>query len=450
MHKVLLVAWREFKHTALTKAFIIAAVIAPLGIVGLMTLMPMLMKTTIAPLKGTIAVVDPTGEIAPVIQQELMPKRIVERSGISLEDLDEEQVSRGPKSLRHLTYSSGQPPQIEVTVKPFEVSNGSDLAKLKDQVRDGDLLAVVVIPADAVETKPGNASFELFVASDASPHHTALFESSIAESIVQARVRRAGSDLTTARQLLSEPNAEIMRLGANGAEARESAELKMIIPVIFMILLWVTTFTSGNYLLTSTIEEKSNKVMEVLLSAVSPFQLMAGKILGQAGVAFVMLLMYGGAGLAAMTALAMMDLIPPILLVYLLLYFIMAFFMIASIMAGVGSAVSELRDAQSLITPAMLVLTIPILLWLPISNSPNGVLATVTSYIPPLTPFVMILRVTTATEPVPVWQIATSLIAGYCWMIVMVWASAKIFRVGVLMYGKPPTPLELLKWVGYR
>ena len=447
MRKVLLVAWREFKHTALTKAFIFAAVIAPLGIVGLMLLMPMLMNTTLAPLKGVMAVVDPTGEIAPIVQQELTPQRIIERSGISLENLGEQSIGRDSKSLRGMPFSAARPPQIEIEVKVFDA--GADVNALKDQVRSGAFVALAVVSSEVLD--PSQSSmFELFVASETSPHHTSLFEHSISESIVQARVRRAGTDLKTARQLLSEPNADIMRLGANGAEARESTELKMIIPVIFMILLWVTTFTSGNYLLTSTIEEKSNKVMEVLLSAVSPFQLMTGKILGQAGVAFVMLLMYGGAGLAAMTALAMMDLIPPILLVYLMLFFIMAFFMIASIMAGVGSAVSELRDAQSLITPAMLVLTVPLLLWLPISNSPNGVLATVTSFIPPLTPFVMILRVTTATEPVPLWQIIASLVTGYCWMVVMVWASAKIFRVGVLMYGKPPTPFELIKWVGYR
>ena len=128
----------------------------------------------------------------------------------------------------------------------------------------------------------------------------------------------------------------------------------------------------------------------------------------------------------------------------------MAFFMIASIMAGVGSAVSELRDAQSLITPAMLVLMVPLLLWFPISNDPNGVLATISSFIPPLIPFVMILRVTTATEPVPFWQIIATLTSGFAWTIVMVWFCSKIFRVGVLMYGKPPTPLELIKWVRYR
>jgi ABC-2 type transport system permease protein len=98
----------------------------------------------------------------------------------------------------------------------------------------------------------------------------------------------------------------------------------------------------------------------------------------------------------------------------------------------------------------MMLLMVPLLLWFPIINDPNGVLATITSFIPPLIPFVMILRVTSASEPVPFWQIIATLVAGYSWMMVMIWMCAKIFRVGVLMTGKPPTPIELLRWMRYR
>jgi ABC-2 type transport system permease protein len=214
------------------------------------------------------------------------------------------------------------------------------------------------------------------------------------------------------------------------------------------MLIWIGAFVSANYLLTTTIEEKSNKVMEVLLSAVSPMQLMAGKILGQALVGGVMVGMYLGMGIAALIGMAMFDLIEWRDLILFGLYYIMAYFMIAAIMAAIGSAVNELREAQSLMTPAMILLMIPLMLWLPISDSPNGTLATVTSFIPPLIPFVMILRAT-GSEPIPTWQIIASLIVGYPAMIAMIWMAAKIFRVGVLMYGKPPSPMELVKWMGY-
>jgi ABC-2 type transport system permease protein len=217
-----------------------------------------------------------------------------------------------------------------------------------------------------------------------------------------------------------------------------------------MFLLWICVFTSANYLLTTTIEEKSNKVMEVLLAAASPMQVLAGKILGYSAVSAVMLVMYGGLGIAGLSAVAMMDLVPVLHLVYLAVFFIMAYFMVASMMAAVGSAVSDLREAQSLVGPVMMVLIVPIMLWMPIVQNPNGMLATVAGFVPPATPFVMILRLTAATEPIPMWQTIASIVWGFACALGMLWLAARIFRVGVLMQGKPPTPKELVKWAFVR
>jgi ABC-2 type transport system permease protein len=179
-------------------------------------------------------------------------------------------------------------------------------------------------------------------------------------------------------------------------------------------------------------------------------QLLGGKILGQAMVAAVMLLMYGGMIGVGLSALAMLDLIGWDLIAYLVLYFVMAYFMVSAMMVAVGSAVTNLQEAQALMTPVMLVMIVPMMLWMPVSDSPNGTIATVTSLIPPLVPFIMILRVSTATEPVATWQVVASLVIGYGGVFAMVWAAARIFRVGILMQGKPPTPRELLRWVRMR
>jgi ABC-2 type transport system permease protein len=443
MSKVLLVAWREFRHTALTKAFIIGAVFTPALIAVVFLVMPKLLKTNIPPLKGTLAIVDPTGRWAPALEKELEPEQLrIHAMGIR-ESL--ERMSAG----ENLDLSALMVP-VELEVKNFDPP--ADVSDLKDKVRRGEFVALGIVSAEALDPDVSETqnTLEFYVPTDAVPKHTELLQNVLAHAVVRARVENTGMDVNAARALVRRPEAFTRRLAPSGSEAKETTELRIFIPMGFMMLLWIATFTSGNYLLTTTIEEKSNKVMEVLLSAVSPFQLMGGKILGQAGVSFLMLAMYGGLGIAALVAFAVMDLVPPLHLLYLVLYFFMAFFMIASIMAGVGSAVSELREAQALITPAMLLLMIPLLLWFPIINDPNGVLATVTSFIPPLIPFVMILRVTAASDPVPFWQIIATLFAGYCWMFVMIWMCAKIFRVGVLMTGKPPTPLELLRWVRYR
>jgi ABC-type Na+ efflux pump permease subunit len=438
--KVLLIAWREFKHTALTRAFIIGAVFTPVAIFAVMLLMPLLLKTTIPPLNGKFAVVDPTGAWTPAIKFELQPDQLNNHAAGIME-----RIKRG----------SADPlpaPNISVDIQVEQFDQSADIDELKEKVRDGEFLALASINPAALSRDFADTqnNYELYVPTNTVPKHTEQLQNICADAVVRARVQGAGMNLESARSIVQKPQALTRRLSPAGGEAPESTEWRIFIPMGFMMLLWIATFTSGNYLLTTTIEEKSNKVMEVLLSAVSPFQLMSGKLLGQAAVSFLMLAMYGGLGIASMIALAKMDLSPTLHLVYLTLYFFMAFFMIASIMAGVGSAVSELREAQSLITPAMMLLMVPLLLWFPIINDPNGVLATITNFIPPLIPFVMILRVTSASEPVPFWQIIATLVAGYSWMIVMIWMCAKIFRVGVLMTGKPPTPIELLRWLRYR
>ena len=124
--------------------------------------------------------------------------------------------------------------------------------------------------------------------------------------------------------------------------------------------------------------------------------------------------------------------------------------MVASIMAAVGSAVSDLREAQSLVQPAMIVMMIPLFLWLPISENPTGWLATVTSFVPPIGPFVMVLRTTGAVEPIPLWQISLALAVNGFSTIALVWIASRVFRIGVLMQGKPPTPMELLRWARTR
>jgi ABC-2 type transport system permease protein len=133
-------------------------------------------------------------------------------------------------------------------------------------------------------------------------------------------------------------------------------------------------------------------------------------------------------------------------LVYVAVYFVIAYFIIASLMAAVGSAVNEIAEAQSLMAPIMMILIVPMLLWMPIMRNPNSTFAQVCSFVPLINPFVMVLRVS-GSEPVPMWQIPASMLVGVITVIVMVYLAAKIFRIGVLMYGKPPNFATLVRWV---
>ena len=175
-------------------------------------------------------------------------------------------------------------------------------------------------------------------------------------------------------------------------------------------------------------------------------QMMTGKILGQGAVAFTMLAVYMIVGLAALDRYDYLYLVPMDKLVIFVPYFFMAFLFVACMMATVGAAVNDVREANALLGPAMMVLIIPFLLIMPIIDNPNSTLAVVTSFIPPLTPFIMAIRLGGAQD-IPMWQIVATMVIGWLAVLGGMWFTAKVFRIGVLMYGKPPNLKTLLLWV---
>jgi len=470
MAKIAIIAWREFSQTVLRKVFLLAIVGLPLLVVGAMFLVLVVIEGhEEPPLEGTIAVVDPTGEVIEAARREFDPNRI--------EDDRQREMEQGQEAIEEILAGAGAPGvlpgldppagfieigigrgMVNVRIEAVTSASDSTVDGLRQRVHSNDLLAVAIITADVIEVpdpaspKSDRPKFDLLITEHLDADHADFIEERIGEAVVRVRAERAGLDPDTAMALLRRPRSNTTRMLADGKEVAESAKVRkirsLIVPMAFMMLLWVAVFTSSQHLMMSTIEEKSNRVMEVLLSAVSPFQLMAGKILGHGFVGLLIMSIYSSLALIGLALLARMDLITVTDLAFLVVYFFMAYFMIASIMAAVGSAVTDIREANTLITPVMFVVMIPLILWMPISQAPNGGLATSFSYIPPAIPFVMILRIA-ADEPVPLWQIPATIAWGYACVLAMVWMSAKIFRVGVLMYGKPPSPLQLIKWLRY-
>ena len=444
--KIILIAWREVRHTALTKGFIFGAVALPVIMFGVIAVIPKLLTEKSPPLVGEIVVIDPTGTVLPRAQEILARKRTLQEK---IQDLAETPpADTGSRLEAAAELGSQEEQRIEVTWRA--AAEGETADGLKALLAKGSLIAGASIGADTLDPSKEASSFEIFIPSSLSPKHVGQVSRALRKAVEEERIARSGVDKALLARLSDLPAPRTLRISPEGSEAKENTELRFIVPAAFMFLLWICVFTSANYLLTTTIEEKSNKVMEVLLAAASPMQLLAGKILGYSAVSAVMLVMYGGLGVAGLSAAAMMDLVPVLHLVYLGIFFIMAYFMVASMMSAVGSAVSDLREAQSLVGPVMMVLVVPLMLWMPIVQNPNGMLATIAGFVPPATPFVMILRLTAATEPIPLWQTIASIVWGFACAFGMLWVAARIFRVGVLMQGKPPTPRELVKWAFVR
>lgn len=230
-----------------------------------------------------------------------------------------------------------------------------------------------------------------------------------------------------------------------GNERPTNRNFNRFLPFAFAGLLLFAILIGGQTLLTQTVEEKSSRVIEVLLSAVSPLELMAGKILGQMAVSFLVLALYVGMGLMVLTSFALFGLIDLSLLAYLVLFFLIAYLVYAAIFGAIGAAVNEMREAQALMTPVMLVLMVPWLFASAIVADPNGTFATALSLIPPVNTFAMMVRLSTTTPP-PFWQVGLSVAIGIASVYATIWFAAKIFKVGLLMHGKAPNFSTLIRW----
>jgi ABC-2 type transport system permease protein len=230
------------------------------------------------------------------------------------------------------------------------------------------------------------------------------------------------------------------------AELRTAAHTRWMGAFVYLFIMFMSMLTPSQMLMTSLIEEKSSRVVEVLLSAVSPFELMAGKILGLVAVGLTTAAIYvaslavvaGSTGLLQAPSAAMLALF--------LVYYLFGFAMFASLFAGVGAAFNTLKDAQAVMMPLSLLLILPMMFWMPIVQHPNDLFAVALSIFPLTAPTVMILRIAVLPAP-PWWDIGGSLLILAGSVPFIVWAAARIFRTGVLMYGKPPKLGEILRWV---
>jgi ABC-2 type transport system permease protein len=456
MSKTLWVAWREFTTTVMTRAFIIAVVLPPLVMTVAFTLLPILMNQAAPKVAGRISVLDKSGAVSQRLTNAFTPEHMQARHGQKVKD----QVKKAPampgvdpsKAAEQAGALTQTRTQLALEVVPRDADVDAakkEMAQVnaKEAGSGNPRLVLAVIPADAVVASGDGtfAGFDLFVAPKLDPEVQGDIQDQISRAIVDARLENNHLDVGRVRALLEWPQAAAKTVTATG-ETKTNEFAAMMVPGAFLFLLWVCVFSAGQYLLTTTIEEKGNRVMEVLLSAVSPFQLMIGKILGQMTVGMVMMVAYAGVGVAGLVLASLTHLVEPMNLVYLVVYFFIAFFMIASLMASIGSAVNDLREAQSLMAPIMIVLIIPMMLWFPILRNPNSIFAQVVSFVPPISPFVMVLRLS-GSEPIPIWQIPASMIAGVVYAIAFAWGASKIFRIGVLMYGKPPNLPTLIKWI---
>jgi ABC-2 type transport system permease protein len=213
-----------------------------------------------------------------------------------------------------------------------------------------------------------------------------------------------------------------------------------------MFLMFIIVMSTASPLLNSVMEEKMTRISEVMLGSVSPFELMAGKLLGVVFVSILLSSVYlGGAwGFAAYKGYG--DAVTVAQIAWFFVYLVMAILIYGSLFIAIGAAASDLKDAQALMTPGMVLFMTPMFLWMPILKAPGSTLAIVASLIPFATPLLMTLRL--ALSPAPaLWQILLGFVLALACTAFFVWAGGRVFRVGILMQGKSATFAEMWRWI---
>jgi ABC-2 type transport system permease protein len=274
---------------------------------------------------------------------------------------------------------------------------------------------------------------------------------SVSGVVVSHRLSSAGIDPARIKDLTRELELRTVRLSEAGE--REDRGAAIILAFILLMILYMAIIMWGQVVMTGVIEEKGSRVVEVVLSGLSATELLGGKLIGIGAAGLTQFTVWTisllgvsfAAGSNAAPSMFTMPEISPFVLVSFVLFFILGFAFYASLYAAVGAAVNNLQEAQNFVLPLVMPLVVAIMLMMAILESPDGPLAVVVSLIPPLAPLLMFLRIVVLTPPL--WQIALSLGLLLASIVGVIWFAARIYRVGVLMYGKRPTFPELLRWV---
>jgi ABC-2 type transport system permease protein len=340
-------------------------------------------------------------------------------------------------------------------VKTIEQPQSDQQARdeLADQVRRGVLDCYLVVPKGVLEGK----AVEFHTQNPGDFQTAAAAQSAVDHAVISQRLSNRGIQIDNWSELVRSPAFTMVKIGKQG-ESEDKGQTFIVVLILVMIL-YMTLLVYGMATMRSVLEEKTSRVVEILASSARPSQLLTGKILGVAGVGFtqfliwtitaVLLSAYGATMAAAVRpGLSMPQFhIPLSLLIYAALFFLAGYFLYASLYAAVGAMVSSDEESQQVQAPITMLIVLAFVLYPMVVHDPTSRAAFIVSEIPFLSPILMVFRIGLQTPPF--WQIALALALSVAATVGLVYVAAKIYRVGILMYGKRPSLVELLKWLKY-
>lgn len=423
MHKIGLVIKREYLTRVRTKVFILSTVGLPLFSIGIFAITMALAEHKVdRPFR--IAIVDNLGGLTIPIFEGLTEK-----------------------------MPDGQPRFQLISMWDRPSSPDATRLDLARQIREGRLDSYLEIPRDILSGKEAI----LHTRNGGDYETSQSLNDAISKAVIERRLSERGVHVEDIGKVLSETKLTLMKMTPSG-EAKENGN-SVLVQLSIVMVLYITLLVYGVMTMRSVLEEKTTRIIEILASSIKPVHLLTGKILGVAAVGLTQYLIwvttaalisnYGSmVGAAIRPGTPMRNLhLPVSYLVYPVIFFLAGYFLYASLYAAVGSIVSSEEELQQVQMPVTIIILACFILYPLIQRAPNSPLAVGLTLFPLSSPILMVYRITVQTPPF--WQIALSLFICGLTTAGVIWAAARIYRVGILMYGKRPSLVEVLRWLRY-
>jgi ABC-2 type transport system permease protein len=373
---------------------------------------------------------------------------VVDRSGVLYEPL-KAAADEWNAGIRAATPQAA--PFFFPSEARFEEGDEQARAALSDRVRKEEIYAFVEIPRGVLDPASDDA-IRYYSNHPAYRTLSGWISNAVNREVINRRFRAAAVDRALVSRLTRRVDLSELGLldrdstGAIKAAAPVDKVRTIGIPVVMMMIVLFSVMSGAPQLLNSVIEEKMSRISEVLIGSVTPFELMMGKLAGAIAVSLLLAGVYVAGGLAVARRFGYGDVVHASDIAWLLLFLLMASFMFGSMFVMIGAACSDLKDAQGMMPPAMLILMLPWMTWFAVLNAPDSPMAIGLSLLPTATPFLMLLRIMLPPGP-PVWQIILSVVLTAAASVAAVYAAGKVFRTGLLMQGKGASFAEMWRWV---
>ena len=436
MTKFLAVLKREYIQRVRAKMFIVSTILLPV-VMSLFGLVPAIILSIDAGSPTRVAIVDQTGKMFAHLNQALTNEQSDQESNAN-------QNSAAQRATGGQSFGNFELENIDVVNQPVDQIR----TDLDTQLRERKLDGYVVLPPDFLTA--GRA--EYFNRNPGDVLSQRVLQSALNRAVREQRLIEANVDGRTRQELFRPVNLQAIKVGDSGKERDSGGSFVMVFGVGFVMYLAILMY--GQVVLGAVIEEKETRIAEILFSSVKPFTLLMGKLVGVSlvaltqlaiwGLAFSAFALYGVGFLASRGLRATIPSIPFSHYIYFGLFFLLGYFIYATIYALVGSMVTTAQEGGQLAMPIILILVISFYLFLPVSRSPDSSFSFWVSMLPFSAPVAMLVRIVTQTPPF--WQIALSLLIGFSSVLVIMWIASRIYRVGMLMYGKRASIPEALRW----